>query len=84
MLQLDPSDNLLWRPVVLQDADLDVGVQRCMLKALMRMTGSPALLVECLCSQWANMAWAGQQEPHCGEAHARWSTCCASADGQSP
>ena len=53
MLQLDPSDNLLWRPVVLQDADLDVGVQRCMLKALMRMTGFPALLVECLCSQWA-------------------------------
>ena len=32
MLQLDPSDNLLWRPVVLQDADLDVGVQRCILK----------------------------------------------------
>lgn len=25
MLQLDLSDNLLWRPVVLQDADLDVG-----------------------------------------------------------
>ena len=39
--------------MVLQDADLDVGVQRCMLKALMRMTGFPALLVECLCSQWA-------------------------------
>ena len=53
MLQLDPSDNLLWRPVVLQDADLDVGVQRCMLKALIRMTGFPAFLVECLCSQWA-------------------------------
>ena len=53
MLQLDPSDNLPWRPVVLQDADLDVGVQGCILKALMRMTGFPALLVECLCSQRA-------------------------------
>ena len=53
MLQLDPSDNLLWRPVVLQDADLDVGVQRCMLKALMRMTGFPALLVERLRGQRA-------------------------------
>ena len=56
MLQLDPSDNLLWRPVVLQDADLDVGVQRCILKAFMRMTGFPALLVECLCSQRAELA----------------------------
>ena len=52
MLQLDPSDNLLWRPVVLQDADLE-GVQRCMLKALMRMTGFPALLVERLRGQRA-------------------------------
>lgn len=26
MLQLDPSDNPLWRPVVLQDTDLDVGI----------------------------------------------------------
>ena len=57
MLQLDSSDNLLWRPVVLQDTDLDVGMQRCMLKALMRMTGFSALLVECLCSQWA--IWQG-------------------------
>ena len=48
MLQLDPSDNLLWRPVVLQDADLEVGVQWCILQPLMRMTGFPALLVECL------------------------------------
>ena len=29
-----------------------------MLKALMRMTGFPALLVECLCSQWA-IIWHG-------------------------
>lgn len=27
MLQLDSSDNIFWRPVVLQDADLDVGMQ---------------------------------------------------------
>ena len=80
MLQLDPSDNLLWRPVVLQDADLDVGVQRCMLKALMRMTGFPCVACRVLVQSMGN----GQQEPHCGEAHARWSTCCASADGQSP
>lgn len=31
MLQLDPSDNFFWRPVVLQDTDLDVGMQWCIL-----------------------------------------------------
>lgn len=53
MLQLDSSDDLFWRPVVLQNTDLDVGMQWCILKALMRTTGFPALLVECMCSQRA-------------------------------
>ena len=53
MLQLDPSDNLLWRLVVLQDTSLDVSVQWRIRQAPMRVTGFPALLVECLCSQWA-------------------------------
>ena len=53
MLQLDPSDNLFWRPVVLQDTGLDVGTQWCILKALMRATGFSAPLVERLRSQWA-------------------------------
>ena len=53
MLQLDPSDNLLWRPVVLQDTGLDVSVQWRIRQALMRATGLSALLVECLRSQRA-------------------------------
>ena len=79
MLQMDSSDNLLWRPVVLQDADLDVSVQ-------WHIEDDRLLCVACrvLVQSMGNMLWAGQLEPHCGEAHARWSTCCASADGQSP
>ena len=53
MLQLDLSDNLLWRPVVLQDTSLDVSVQWRIRQALMRATGFSALLVECMCSQRA-------------------------------
>lgn len=53
MLQLDSSDNLFWRPVVLQDTDLDVGMQWCILQTLMRATGFSAPLVERLRSQWA-------------------------------
>lgn len=53
MLQLDPSDNLLWRPVVLQDTGLDVSVHWRIRQALMRATGFSALLVECLRSQRA-------------------------------
>lgn len=53
MLQLDPSDNLLWRPVVRQDTDLDVGMKWCILQPLMRTTGFPALLVERLRGQRA-------------------------------
>ena len=53
MLQLDPSDNLLWRPVVRQDTDLDVGMKWCILQPLMRTTGFPAPLVERLRGQRA-------------------------------
>jgi len=53
MLQLDPSDNLLWRLVVLQDTRLDVSVQWRIRQAFMRATGFSALLVERLCSQRA-------------------------------
>ena len=53
MLQLDSSNNLFWRPVVLQNADLNVGMQWCILKALMRTTGFPAPLVERLRGQRA-------------------------------
>lgn len=53
MLQLDSSDNLFWRPVVLQDTDLDVGMQWCILQTLMRATGFSAPLVERLRSQCA-------------------------------
>ena len=53
MLQLDPADNLFWRPVVLQDADLDVGMQGCILQTLMWTTGVPAPFVECLRGRWA-------------------------------
>ena len=53
VILLDPSDNLLWRPVVLQDTDLDVGMQWCILQPLMRATGFPALLVERLRGQRA-------------------------------
>lgn len=53
MLQLDSSDNLFWRPVVLQNTDLDVGMQWCILQPLMRATGFPAPLVEHLRGQRA-------------------------------
>lgn len=53
MLQLDPSDNLLWRLVVLRDTRLDVSVQWRIRQAFMRATGFSALLVERLCSQRA-------------------------------
>lgn len=42
MLQLDAADNLFWRPVVLQDADLHKGAQGCILQALMRSADSSA------------------------------------------
>lgn len=84
MLQLDSSNNLFWRSVVLQDADLDIGMRWCILKALMRATGFSAPLVERLRGQRAVRHRAGPQGPHCGEAHARWSTCFGPADGQSP